>query len=271
MGHQRLGKIPKSKRFSQVVALISGNSGEHGAAGSSILPNVEDIAAATLAAAEIGLNEARYDLGLCDTFYLLTQLVLAARDEENWRDRFSELGIKLGDNAGLFEFAAELQHAIQDRFDQRRAYSDVAEMARKSAVNALKSLVGKEAVSLFRTGPEDLHEAVRKLSTKSGFSDLGQAFFGNFLCQYLNFYISKETPNAVREGRLDGISGLQEFETALSRHCHQSAKIVHDFCGAWYSKTQWREGIDRQNSTKAVSFAIEKLSRELSKQGGNDE
>ncbi|MCA9047417.1 MAG: hypothetical protein KDA89_01735 [Planctomycetaceae bacterium] len=139
MGHQRLGRIPKSKSFQQVVALISGFAGvvggTGGGAGISIFDDVEAIAASTLAAAQSGLTEARSDSGLCDTFYLLTQLVLAARDETNWRQRFSELGISLDDNDGMFESASELQYAIQDRFDEKKAYSDVAEMARKAAAN----------------------------------------------------------------------------------------------------------------------------------------
>ncbi len=270
MGHQRLGTIPKSKPFAQVVAMITGGiGGTGGAAGGSILGDVENIAAATLAAAETGLNQARNDAGLCDTFYLLTQLVLAARDEANWRGEFAKLGITLSDDAGMFEFASEMQSAIQDRLDERNAYSDIAEMARKSAVDAVNSLAGPHATSLFGTGPEELRDAVRTLSTKKGFAELGRTFFGGILKQYLNFYISKETPNAVREGRLNGVDGLREFESALERHCYQSAKIVQEFCGDWYSKTEWREGIDPQNTSRAVAFAIEKLQRELAQQGGD--
>lgn len=272
MGHQRLGKIPKSKPFAKVIALISGTAkigtSGGGGAGISIVEDVEDIAAATLLAARAGLDDARQDRGLCDTFYLLTQLVLAAKDEVNWRERFAEIGISLGGDAGMFEFASELQYAIQDRFDANGAYSDIAEMARKSAVNAVKSLAGPHAVSLFGTGPEELRLAVSNLSTKKGFSELGRTFFGGLLSQYLNFFICKETPNAVRDGRLNGVDGLCEFETALDQHCYQSAKIVQDFCGDWYSKTEWREGIDPKNSSRAVAFAIEKLQRELAQQGG---
>lgn len=269
MGHQRLGKIPKSKPFTQVVALISGTAGGGGgAAGVSIVEDVEDIAAATLTAAQAGLDEARNDSGLCDTFYLLTQLVLAARDEANWRERFVELGITLGADAGMFEFVSELQYAIQDRLDERNSYSDIAEMARKAAVDAVNSLAARHAASLFGTGPEELRDAVRKLSTRKGFAELGRTFFGRLLSQYLNFFICKETPNAVRNGRLNGVDGLREFESALDDHCYQSAKIVGDFCGDWYSKTEWREGIDPLNTSRAVAFAIEKLQRELAQQRG---
>lgn len=269
MGHQRLGKIPKSKLFSEVVGLVTGAPGGGAGSSVSIVEDVENIAAATLAAAQIGLDQAKNDAGLCDIFYLLTQLVLAARDEENWRNRFAELGITLSDDAGMFELNSELHAAIQDRLSRRSAYSDISEIGRKSAVEAINSLAGPRAASLFGTGPDELRDAVRELSTKKGFAELGRRFFAGVLKQYLNFYISKETPNAVREGRLNGVDGLRDFESALERHCYQSARIVQDFCGDWYSKTEWREGIDRQNTSRAVAFAIEKLQRELAQQGGD--
>lgn len=272
MGHQRLGKIPKSKPFQHVVGLISGAVGSSGVGvgvGTSIVDDVETIAAATLIAAEEGLNRARHDSGLCDTFYLLTQMVLAARDDQNWRQRFSELGISLSKDAGMFELTSALQSAIQDRQDERGEYSDISEMARKAAVDAVNSLAGPHAATLFGTGPEELRDAVKRLSTKKGFAELGRTFFGGLLKQYLNFFICKETPNAVRVGRLNGVEGLQDFESALDRHCYQSAKIVQDFCGDWYSKTEWRERIDPSNTSRAVAFAIEKLQRELAHQRGD--
>ncbi|MEP4338933.1 MAG: hypothetical protein ABJ360_21570, partial [Roseobacter sp.] len=193
-------------------------------------------------------------------------LVLSARDEANWRERFSELGIALDEDDGMFEFAQNLQYSLQDSFDELGTYSDIAEMSRKSAVESVRRLAGPQSVTLFGSGPEELRDAIRTLSTKNGFSQLGRNFFAGILSQYLNFHLCKETPNAVREGRLDGIEGLREFELALDAHCYESARIVHDFCGDWYSKTNWREGITLENTSRAVAFAIEKLQRELDKQ-----
>lgn len=286
MGHQRLGPIPKSKAFSKIIEMVTGfpsagnvrggsgagaGSGGGGGAGDvSILEDVEAIAAATLEAASGGLEEIARDEGLTDVFYLMTQLVLAARDAEGWRERFSELGISLRDDSGMFEFTSELRYAIQDRFDDRCVYTDVAEMARKSAIDAIQSLASDKATTLFGSGPDELRDAIRELSTKKGFAKLGRSFFAGFLSQYLNFYLCKETPNAVREGRLDGMEGIRQFENALDRHCHESAKVVEEFCGTWYTKKEWQEGITPENAADAAAYAVSKLQKELEKQGGGE-
>jgi hypothetical protein len=58
----------------------------------TIVDDVAIVASATLEAAEAGLAKAIDDLGLRYTFYLLTQLVLAAR-KDNWIDNLGKLGI----------------------------------------------------------------------------------------------------------------------------------------------------------------------------------
>jgi hypothetical protein len=41
---------------------------------------------------------------------------------------------------------------------------------------------------------------------------------------------------------------------------------VHDFCGEWYSKTEFREGIDLDNTSRFMAVALKKLQDELKRQ-----
>lgn len=69
MGHIRLGNLPRTRKWQQVVALIEGGAG------------TAQIANATITAAEKGLKLAAEDKGLVETIWLLTQLPLAARSD----------------------------------------------------------------------------------------------------------------------------------------------------------------------------------------------
>src|SRR5258708_4603428 len=108
MGHTRLGAIPKSQRWSAVVGAIAGAEPYGGGAR---LLDPDPIAARTLDAARAGLDRCIDDPGLRYTFYLLTQLVLAARHPD-WQRRLEPFGIRLADNATLFDLTAEIQAAI---------------------------------------------------------------------------------------------------------------------------------------------------------------
>src|SRR3712207_3503264 len=113
MGHIRLGTIPKTRKWTAVVAAVAGG-GEQGAR-SDYAPaiDIERIATQTLDATSTGLEKAISDVGLRYTFYLLTQLVLATR-RKNWQDSLKDIGINLSPDATLFDLTTEVQSAIDD-------------------------------------------------------------------------------------------------------------------------------------------------------------
>jgi hypothetical protein len=83
MGHIRLGRLPSTKRWDQVVELlrVGGSIGE--------------LAAATANAAESEFQAAKGDPALAYVVWLLTQLPLAARSQQ-FAARLVELGFDAG-------------------------------------------------------------------------------------------------------------------------------------------------------------------------------
>src|SRR5271168_576134 len=89
VGHTRLGTIPKTRKWREVVELVAGANGTVGASPGG---SVSAIAAKTLDAAQTALDKAIEDPGVGYAFYLLTQVVLAARTSE-WQDALTKQGI----------------------------------------------------------------------------------------------------------------------------------------------------------------------------------
>ena len=266
MGHQRLGDIPKTQRWNAVVATVAAGGGGGGAGGlAGLAQSVGDIADRTLEAAEAGLERAIDDAGLRYTFYLLTQIVLAAR-ETDWRAELRQVGIDIDESASLFDFTDSVQEAIETHVRGHGGSTDISEMAQQSAGQALTELAGPDAVMLFGSGSAEAQDAVRKLSTKAGFARLGQRFFGCFTARFLNFYLSRITAGEVGKPSLDHTGDLSRFNEVLLIHCNQSARIVHDFCGEWYSKTEFQKGISLENTSGFMAVAVRKLQAELRRQ-----
>ena len=99
MGHIRLGRLPATKKWQQVVALLSDNV------------SLAEIAAASAEAAEASLAHARKDPALLYSFWLLTQLPIAARSPD-FEDRLESLGLQTQSNPSLMDFVAALSEAI---------------------------------------------------------------------------------------------------------------------------------------------------------------
>src|SRR6185437_5352570 len=271
MGHQRVGSVPKTKKWTSVVEKITGGGAgagtQSGTSDSFKTPAVADVAREILVAAEEGLLDVKNDSGFRYTVYLLTQVVLAAR-QEDWLTGLGGLGIHLDATATVFDLTGEVHRVIEEHRKRHRGSATIGEMAQQAAGDASTFLAKDNAITLFGSGRDELQEAVKKLSTKAGFSDLGQRFFGNFTARFLDFYASRIVPKQAGQPGFKTAGDFGEFRQALFDHCHQSAKIVHDFCGQWYSKTEWEKGIDQQNIVGLVSHAIDKMRDELKIQRG---
>src|SRR5260370_2644663 len=120
MGHQRLGESSKTQKWTKVVEKITSAIGAS-TAGTGVTVegtaegvgkiDVGQVAAQILQAAEGGLAEAANDPGLQSTVFLLTQIVLAAR-QDDWQAGLDTVGIKLDAGAAVFPLTAEVQRGI---------------------------------------------------------------------------------------------------------------------------------------------------------------
>ena len=267
MGHTRLGTIPKTKKWNAVIKIVTADSSSSAVAPSpQISENVNNIASQTLEAAQGGLNSAINDLGLRYTFFILTQIMLASRTE-NWQSRLNELGIQVTDSSTLQDLTTEMQGAIDDYLFSHNHNTDISEMAQKAAGEAVAILASPRSTSLFGDGLDQVKVAIKDLSTKKGFSILGQKFFGLFTAHFLNFYLSRVTAKHIDAPAIQQIGEISRFNETLRTHCEQSARVVYDFCGEWYAKTEWQRGIDLENTSGFVAIAVKKLQAELKQQG----
>lgn len=258
MGHTRLGRIPKLRKWQDVVAAFSANQG-------SSAETVSRVADLTLAAAEPALARAANDPALQQCFYAMAKLVLAAR-EDDWQGALRGAGFDVPSNASVFDLATALHGYVDDALLAQGRTSDVGEIALRAMGQAIVESAEPSSRTLFGTTPDDVRRAVYDLSTKKGFASLGQHFFGNFLARFLNSYVSRISATAAGTDKVGGVADLTKFNADLNHHCVQSARILRDFCGEWYSKTEYERGIDPENSARFVGVAVGKLAAELRRQ-----
>src|SRR5690348_6580041 len=112
MGHTRLGTVPKTRKWNEIVEQVAGHN--LAAEVANARAGVETIAAATLRAAQNSLEKAVHDPGVLFSFFLLTQVALASRTSD-WQIALGTHGIHLSDDSTVFDFTAEVQDAI-DRY-----------------------------------------------------------------------------------------------------------------------------------------------------------
>ena len=116
MGHSRLESLPDTSPWRRVVGFIAGDA------------DVGVVADATMEAAQRGLEIADGDEGLKQTFWLLSQITLAAR-QDDFSAALKEIGIVVSSEPSVLNIVARFTNAIDQHLLETRRRTDIGELA----------------------------------------------------------------------------------------------------------------------------------------------
>ena len=254
MGHIRLGRLPATKKWQEVLALLSEGS------------SVDHIAGASADAAENSLKHAQNDPAVQHSFWLLTQIPLAARTPDLVAS-LERLGLKVRGSASLFEVVGAFTEAVDRKSEESGGRTDLGEMAQHAAAESLTALVGSELPTLFGPTSADVRMAIGKLAAPDRFARLARDFFARLTRRHLEYYLSRILSDQVGPGRtLPSADEHVAFRAALEQHCREASRIVEAFAGGWFSKANFEKSLTPE---KARGFiALGKIGRELRKRRG---
>lgn len=281
MGHHQVESLAATRPWKRVVGTLGVGAGMSGLPG--VEPgSLEAIADATLEASLDGLERAKSDPGLRHVFYLLTQITLAAR-QEDFAAALDRLGVRQpamalalpgeqpasGTADTIYDLVAHFTNAVDRNIRERRVSSDIGELAQKAAAQSLTSLCENRSETLFGSTEDSVQDALRRLSTKAGFARLTRDFFTRLSGEYLVYHLSRELSNHVGPGRrFESVHEHNEFLNALDSHCRTASRALIDFAGTWYSKHNFEGGITERKAGGFTAHALDKMRDALRHVGG---
>lgn len=252
MGHTRLGRLPRTRQWDQVVGLIAGGA------------DTAQVANATIRAAEQGLNLAADDRALVETVWLLTQLPLAAK-QQDFVSALRDAGVEVSRAPSLMDLVGAVSDAIDARLPNNRGRTDLGEMAQMAAAETIAKFIGEKAGNLYGVEPADVQRALASSATVKQFGELARHFFSRLTNRCLDYFVSRAVSRHLGEGqRFPTLAAQSQFTAALELHCQEASKIVERFSGEWFSKTNWeKKGIGRQEAAGFAHVVMGKLVAEL--------
>jgi hypothetical protein len=247
MGHIRLGRLPRTRKWREVVGLLGADAA------------TSEIAAATLDASKSGLERAARDPALIQSFWLLTQIPLCAR-KADFVQELGNVGVSVSGEPTLTELIGGFSDAVDNHIHRTGGRTDLGEMAQMGAAESLTNVLGNRTASLFGSTPEDVHRELSRLGTPANFAVLARDFFARLTERYLTYFLSRELSN-----QFGSVHANRQFREGLSLHCKQASKIVEKFAADWFSKANYEGGITPRKAAGFVGHAVTKLGAELKK------
>ncbi len=253
MGHLRLGRLPKTQRWNEVIQLLE-----------TAPDNTLAIAEKTLLASEGRLRELAHDPSLAYSFWLLVRVTQAAR-APNFAQALSTLGLPSDPETSTLTFISAVADRLRQAPTAQTASGPFAELASLALRRTLSESIGLQGPSFFGSSLNDLQHGLLSLSTEQQFGRTSQRFFGDFLSRTLTHYIDRELSNHLGGPNLRSVAENQEVKEAIGRHAVQSARILQEFAAQWYARHHWESGgaVSEEETRGFVAYALRKLRAEL--------
>ncbi len=254
MGHVRLGVLPRSRKWRQVVEQLR------------LGADTETVAAATADAAETSLRRASNDPAFMHAFWLLTQVPRAARGPTFAKD-LRRLGLQISDQPSLLEVTGAITDAVDRHVGEQGGRTDLGEMAQMTAVESLMAVVAPNLPSLFTPEPAEVQRALGRFASGAHFSVLARDFFSRLTQRSLGYFLSRELLNHIGMGqRFTNDIDRAHFDDALNSHCREASRIVQEFAGGWYGKNVYQgDGLTPNDVRRFAPVAFKKILAELRK------
>lgn len=254
MGHTRLGTLPRSKHWREVVELIAAGA------------DVSQVAEATVKAAEGAFSFVSNDVGYNHAVWLLTQIGLAGHSD-NPLHHLRSVGVNVPDNTSLPGIVSALSAAL-DSGSRKGRMSDLGELAHRALVDAVISRLEPKLKqrSLFNMQSEDSQRALSEFRTEKEFSQLSREFYSRLTNETMRYFLSRTLATQLGDGqRFATMNQLGQFEDALKVHCREASKIVEQFSGEWFSRHRYEENgsISQKSVQGFASYALKKMTDEL--------
>jgi hypothetical protein len=254
MGHIRLGRLPKTRSWSRVFEVLSEDA-----------INPKQLANSIAVAAQKQFSAFEDDEAVNYCFWILVRLATAARGTD-FAGELQQLKIPPHQIISGLAFVKRVGQAIERELLRRGHRTVFAQMAALSVKEVLSASIIEESSSLFGTGLREVQAACRTISTQRRFGELAKEFFAKFISRSLRHITDKEISNYVAsEAAFSSPGRVVEFQKSLDRYCLETAKIVEDFAGGWFSKHNWETNNDIPEDAAAgfTSYALSKIQMEL--------
>ena len=160
MGHIRLGQLPRTRKWRDVVELVA------------VGADVSQVANATIRAADSAFSFVNNATGYNQEEWLMTQLGLAAGEKDPLKYLRSQ-GIDIPDNTSLPGVAAAITQALDNHSDSNGGHSALGELSQRALVDAVIQCME----------PKRRHARIflRRCSAHSGEEILGSVPYFHFL------------------------------------------------------------------------------------------
>lgn len=254
MGHERIGILPRTKRWTTVIGGMAFFSASEN--------NVAEIASQTLRNVQSRFEDIERDTGVQAAFQFLVLLSVSAKFR-NPSEFLITQGIKLPENITPLQ----ISKTLSDWVSKHSESNEYASFAKSAAIDAISEWYQKYQTyqkNLY-PGETDQFEVWRKSADGSGFCELSRLYFSKFTERYLKYFLERAASSNMNSiaTRNQFNSELQKHVSEISNHAFETSKITQSFAAGWFNKNAKDSIPSTRKIQNFLNIAFKKMKGEL--------
>jgi hypothetical protein len=225
MGHERIGVLPRTRKWSAIVERIATDAGSN--------EKVAGIASSVLQNVRGRFLRLHGDAGVQAAFGFLLALSLGEKQPGRNSRKIPE--VDLESNPSPLMLSRELQAWVNSH-RQSPEYASLAVAAANDTIARWTSRQTEQG-NLF-TSELSASEIWKTASTAGGFCELAREFLARLTERYLNYYLEREASaqTSTIADRDRFAASVTAHVDLVANHAFETAKIAQSFAAGWYTR-----------------------------------
>jgi hypothetical protein len=254
LGHERVGRLPKTERWQVIVNSISSFNPKN--------DTTAEIASQTTKNVRQRFQFIENDTGVFAAFKYILALTHSTTQTKP-HNVLAEHGIELSKNFSLYDLASSIQSYVEHRAGSK----EYAQFASQSMIETISEWARSNQTiqtSLFESNTDSLG-IWQKAANGAGFCEVSRLFFSKFTERYLKYFLEREVARNMGSvlDRNEFSKNLEKHIERISKHAFETSKITQSFAAGWYNK-EVTQGFPTESKIRGfLSFAFKKLNSEL--------
>lgn len=253
MGHERIGYLPRSKSWRDIVNDIGRFSEQN--------PYTNKITQGTLRQVRARFEHLEKDPSVISAFRILLEIAFAFKMDDPikyLRDR------KLINSSELspIQLAISIHNNNPIKINSNE-YNTISKQAAIDAINCWYTANKPKEENLF-SNKLNSEEILSRTANGSGFCELSRLFFSKFTERYLKYFLEREASSVVAySNRVLFNNEIEKHIDLISKHAFETSKITESFAAGWFNKNVKTSFPSDKQIKGFLSYAFHKIANEL--------
>lgn len=260
MGHVRIGFLPHTKQWQNIVQQLSRFGGDESVA--------IKIANDTLEAIRNTYETLPYDESVIKAILYLANLAFSAKMMDQI-EYLNQNGYGVDNNLSLHSLVSSAQEYITTDEGSR----EINKLAKDAAMQAVIRYYEKHSSGQLTLFGEGEQNPFTKAGTGAAFCELARSFFSAFIDRQIKYYVEREAASTINDYRqLDNFTkSLTKQTNAIADHAFEISKLMQSFAAGWFNKYAISSAPTDDDVISFLKLSFSKMREELRREAEGNE